>query len=111
MRERPAARPGSVASFVPRRADVDALVRLALPVAMVTVSTMTMGVVDTIMVGRVSARDLAAVALGLRLGLGPQGVWAGLALGIAVVAILLLVRVWTRFGRDLRCLAIEDEHG
>lgn len=64
MRERSAARPGSVAGFIPRRPDVDALVRLALPVAMVTVSTMTMGVVDTIMVGRVSATDLAAVALG-----------------------------------------------
>ncbi len=64
MRERSAARPGSVASFIPRRPDVDALVRLAVPVAMVTVSTMTMGVVDTIMVGRVSATDLAAVALG-----------------------------------------------
>jgi MATE family multidrug resistance protein len=52
-----------------------------------------------------------SAALGLRLGFGPEGVWAGLALGIAVVAILLLVRVWTRFGRELRRLAIEDDHG
>ncbi len=56
--------PGWVESFVPGRADLDALVRLALPVALVTVSTMTMGVADTIMVGRVSPTDLAAVALG-----------------------------------------------
>ncbi len=58
------ARSKSLASFLPRRADLGALLRLALPVAMVTVSTMTMGVVDTIMVGRVSPTDLAAVALG-----------------------------------------------
>lgn len=55
---------GSLASFVPGRTDLDGLVRLALPVSLVTVSTMTMGVADTIMVGRVSATDLAAVALG-----------------------------------------------
>jgi multidrug resistance protein, MATE family len=40
------------------------VVRLALPVALVQVGLMAMGVVDTIMVGRVSAADLAAVALG-----------------------------------------------
>jgi MATE family multidrug resistance protein len=59
-----AARPGSLASFLPGRADLGALVRLAFPVTLVTVSTMTMGVADTIMVGRVSPTDLAAVALG-----------------------------------------------
>ncbi|HSW31508.1 MAG TPA: MATE family efflux transporter [Longimicrobiales bacterium] len=64
MNHPPAPIPGSVASFVPARADLDALVRLAFPVALVTVSTMTLGVVDTIMVGRVSPTDLAAVALG-----------------------------------------------
>lgn len=57
-------RPGSVRSFAPRRGDVRALVRLALPVAIVQVTMMLMGTVDTIMVGRVSATDLAAVALG-----------------------------------------------
>ena len=40
------------------------MARLALPIAVVQVGTMTMGVVDTIMVGRISAVDLAAVALG-----------------------------------------------
>ncbi len=57
-------RPGSVRSFAPRRSDVRALVRLALPVAIVQVTMMLMGTVDTIMVGRVSPTDLAAVALG-----------------------------------------------
>jgi multidrug resistance protein, MATE family len=41
-----------------------ALLRLALPIVAVQVGTMLMGVVDTIMVGHLSARALAAVALG-----------------------------------------------
>ncbi|HKJ01668.1 MAG TPA: MATE family efflux transporter [Longimicrobiales bacterium] len=49
----------------------------------------------------------ALLAFGL--GAGPRGVWMGLALGIGAVAVLLLARVWARFGRDLRRLAIEDE--
>ncbi|CAN5816451.1 MATE family efflux transporter [soil metagenome] len=48
----------------PGRADVAAVVRLALPVTVVQVGIMAMGVVDTLMVGRVSPADLAAVALG-----------------------------------------------
>lgn len=40
------------------------MVRLALPIVLVQLGHMTMGVVDTLMVGRVSAAALAAVALG-----------------------------------------------
>ncbi|MBA3259529.1 MAG: MATE family efflux transporter, partial [Gemmatimonadales bacterium] len=40
------------------------MLRLALPVVIIQVGMMAMGVVDTIMVGHVSARALAAVALG-----------------------------------------------
>ncbi|HUF34424.1 MAG TPA: MATE family efflux transporter, partial [Gemmatimonadales bacterium] len=50
--------------FPPRREDVRATVRLAFPVIVIQVGMMTMGVVDTIMVGHVSTRALAAVALG-----------------------------------------------
>ena len=46
--------------------------------------------------------------LGFPLGVGPQGVWWGLATGIGVVAILLLFRVRRRFGRSLRRLVIDD---
>jgi MATE family multidrug resistance protein len=53
---RPAARPGVV--------DLRSLLGLAIPVVVVQVGLMLMGVVDTIMVGHVSAADLAAVALG-----------------------------------------------
>lgn len=60
----PDPRPGSVASFLPGRPDLSALARLALPVAAVQVGMLLMGAVDTVMVGRVSAVDLAAVALG-----------------------------------------------
>jgi MATE family multidrug resistance protein len=46
------------------RAELAATRRLAVPVATVQVGLMLMGVVDTMMVGRISAAALAAVALG-----------------------------------------------
>ena len=55
---------GAVRRFLPTRDDLQALVRLAVPVATVQVGLLAMGTVDTIMVGRVSPTDLAAVALG-----------------------------------------------
>jgi MATE family multidrug resistance protein len=48
----------------PRREDIVALLRLAIPVVVVQVGIMFMGVVDTLMVGRVSPTALAAVAVG-----------------------------------------------
>ena len=50
--------------MVPTKGDFTALIRLAMPVAAVQVGVMLMGAVDTVMVGHLSARDLAAVALG-----------------------------------------------
>lgn len=44
--------------------ETGALMRLALPIVAVQVGMMAMGVVDTLMVGRVSAAALAAVAVG-----------------------------------------------
>jgi MATE family multidrug resistance protein len=49
---------------MPRRDDLGAMFRLAVPVVVVQVGMMLMGVVDTMVVGRVSAEALAAVALG-----------------------------------------------
>lgn len=46
--------------------------------------------------------------LGFTFGVGPQGVWWGLATGIGVVAVLLLFRIRRRFGRSLRRLVIDD---
>lgn len=48
--------------------------------------------------------------LGFPLGLGPPGIWWGLALGIGVVAVLLSLRIRRRFGRELRRLVIDDDH-
>ena len=50
--------------IVPERAEMKELVTLALPIVTVQVGMMFMGVVDTIMVGHISAVALAAVALG-----------------------------------------------
>ena len=49
---------------LPRRADLRELLDLAIPVVIVHLGLMFMGVVDTMMVGRVSAEALAGVALG-----------------------------------------------
>lgn len=49
---------------IPPRRELRSLIRLALPIVAVQVGLMMMGVVDTLMVGRVSAAALAAVALG-----------------------------------------------
>jgi len=49
---------------LPNRDALRTLLRLALPVIFVQVGMMFMGVVDTIMVGHLSAQALAAVALG-----------------------------------------------
>ncbi len=112
----------------PSRRDLVGVVHLALPVALVQVGMMAMGVVDTLMVGRVSAADLAAVALGnlyffttatfgmgLLMALDPlvaQAVGAGdrdasaravqrgclLALGLSVVTSLALLPAGAVFG-------------
>ena len=47
-----------------RRANLTATVRLAVPVVVVQLGLMAMGLVDTVVVGHVSAEALAAVALG-----------------------------------------------
>jgi multidrug resistance protein, MATE family len=49
---------------IPGGPELRSLTRLALPIVAVQVGLMMMGVVDTLMVGRVSAAALAAVALG-----------------------------------------------
>lgn len=53
-----------VNSFLPQRAELTALLRLAFPVVVVQVGLYFMGVVDSIMVGHLSAEALGGVALG-----------------------------------------------
>jgi MATE family multidrug resistance protein len=50
--------------LLPRRSDLDAMLRLAVPVVVVQVGMMLLGVVDTMVVGHLSSEALAAVALG-----------------------------------------------
>jgi len=49
---------------LPHRDDLQAMLRLAVPVVVVQVGMMLLGVVDTMVVGRLSSEALAAVALG-----------------------------------------------
>src|SRR6185436_19523176 len=51
-------------NFVPTTNDLRALLKLAVPIVTAQVGVMLMGVVDTIVVGHVSARELAAASLG-----------------------------------------------
>lgn len=51
-------------TWIPNRADLRGLLGLALPIVAVQVGMHAMGVVDALMVGRVSAAALGAVALG-----------------------------------------------
>ncbi len=46
--------------------------------------------------------------LGFGAGLGPLGLWWGMAAGLAAVSLFLLVRVRVRFARDLTRLHLEE---
>jgi len=52
----------------------------------------------------------AGLLLGFRAGLGARGLWLGLVLGLAVVAVILLGRMRNRFGTRLARVVIDD-HG
>jgi MATE family multidrug resistance protein len=47
--------------------------------------------------------------LGFGTSLGPRGLWWGLVLGLASVALILLTQVRKRLGADLRRIVIDDE--
>jgi len=113
---------------LPHRDDLQAMLRLAVPIVVVQVGMMLLGVVDTMVVGRLSSEALAAVALGhvmivavssfgigMLLALDPlvaQAVGAGdatavrrsvqrgllIALGLMVPSILLLLPSQTVLG-------------
>ncbi len=110
-----------VQEFRPQRADLQALIELGAPVTLVQLGLMSMGAVDTVMVGRVSAAGLAAVALGnlyflmmavfgqgVLFALDPviaqavgardpigvaQGVQRGLILGVVLAALAMLLMI------------------
>jgi MATE family multidrug resistance protein len=45
--------------------------------------------------------------LGFGLGFGPRGLWWGVVVGLAAVAVLLMVRVGVRFSRPMQRLRID----
>lgn len=66
----------------PWRSELSAQVRLATPVVAVNLAMMAMGVVDTLMAGRLSTTALAAI------GLGHAWVWCPMAFGMGVIMAL-----------------------
>jgi MATE family multidrug resistance protein len=65
-----------------RRAELKSMLSLSLPVVMAELGWMGMGVVDTMMVGRVSAEAIGAVSLGRALFFTVSIVGIGLLLGL-----------------------------
>lgn len=49
------------------------------------------------------------VVLAFRAEMGPRGLWWGLALGLAIVAVLLLLRIRRRLAGELVRLVVEDD--
>ncbi len=71
-----------VTSALPTRHESRALLRLALPIVAVQVGLMLMGVVDTVMVGHLSAQALAAVAIGNLVWFGSVVIGMGTLMGL-----------------------------
>ena len=115
--------PETLATFFSRDTQVIATAVLLLPIAgvfqivdgwQVVAAGALRGVADTRvpmilnLVGFWLVGLPACVALGFWADMGPRGVWWGLALGLGVVALLLLHRIRRRFGRELRRLLIDE---
>ncbi len=74
---------GNLVTFaLPTRHESRALLRLALPIGAVQVGLMLMGVVDTVMVGHLSAQALAAVAIGNLVWFGSIVIGMGTLMGL-----------------------------
>ena len=84
-----------MSSLVPRlqriRTELRALLALAIPIIIAQLAHTAMGFVDTVMAGRVSPRDLAAVALG-------NSLWVPVFLLMTGVLLATTPKVAQRFG-------------
>jgi MATE family multidrug resistance protein len=81
------------------------LLRLALPMVIAQVGMMLLGVVDTVMVGHLSERALAAVALG-----GTYS-WAAMVLGMGVLHGLDPLVAQAHGARDLGAISLALQRG
>ncbi|OEC36356.1 multidrug resistance protein, MATE family [Pseudomonas cuatrocienegasensis] len=73
------------------RQELSSLLRLATPIIIAQLAHTAMGFVDTVMAGRVSARDLAAVALG-------NSIWVPVFLLMTGILLATTPKVAQRFG-------------
>jgi MATE family multidrug resistance protein len=71
-----------VANSIDIRAEIGDMARLAAPIVLAELGWMTMGIVDTMFVGRVSAEAIGAVSLGTVLFYGVSITASGLLLGL-----------------------------
>ena len=88
-----------------------ALARLATPIALAQFGLMTMSLVDTAVLGRVSKVDLAAAALGRNMGFAAQTLSIGLAMALEPLASQAVgardpQRAWRAFRSTLDTIAI-----
>ncbi|HEY1954811.1 MAG TPA: MATE family efflux transporter [Polyangiaceae bacterium] len=93
------------------RHEARALVRLAAPIALAQFGLMTMGLVDTAVLGRVSKIDLAAAALGRNIGFAAQTLAMGLAMALEQLASQAVgaddvARAWRSFTATLRTIGL-----
>ena len=84
---------------------------LATPIALAQFGLMTMSLVDTAMLGRVSKVDLAAGALGRNIGFAAQTLPMGLAMALEPLAAQAIgaghpERAWGAFTATLRTIAV-----
>ena len=91
--------------------EAHALARLAAPIAIAQFGLMTMSLVDTAVLGRVSKVDLAAAALGRNIGFAAQTLSMGLAMALEPLASQAVgandpQRAWRAFQSTLETIAI-----
>ena len=115
--------PETLASVFSTEEEVAVIAALLLPIAgvfqvadgiQVVAAGALRGVADTRVPMLISLAAFWGVGLpvsyllGFPFGMGPAGVWWGLAVGISVVALLLVRRIRLRFARALRRVVIDD---
>ena len=88
-----------------------ALGKLAIPIALAQFGLMTMSLVDTAVLGRVSKIDLAAVALGRNIGFAAQTLSMGLAMALEPLASQAIgandpKRAWRAYRSTLETITI-----
>jgi MATE family multidrug resistance protein len=93
------------------RAELRIIARLAVPIAFAQAGLVTMGLVDTAVVGRVSVDDLAAVAMGRSLFFASVGLGIGTSLALEPLAAQAVGagepgRAWSALGATLRAAAL-----